>query len=344
MAKFQGTLWLVDEVSSKLSVEVDIRDEGTVAITARDLAIGEWPRSQLVVEPSSDGIHIIAEGEELVFASETPGFVDAFSGGRPLKPFSVLPTRSLPSDLGHHQPLERLPDRPAKPPTQASAASSPQPGPSPATSPARMRHRRTRVQPRSGKFVSGQPGLALAVVSVVLALGAVALAFWASLSVVAVACGVLAALVGIIATRGKEWWEAPRVKGLATAGIALGIVSISLGVMGMDGVNSVLDSVASDIGGIVDSVGSENGIAQNVVLQLQECSSNGATGLVTNGENMAVDVLIGASFFDETGRQVAAGTAVLNEVGPNSQSAWQVTSGGTDYAHCRAEIQHAAPS
>ena len=342
MAKFQGTLWLVDEISSKLSVEVDIREEGTVAITARDLTIGEWPRSQLVVEPSSDGIHIMAEGEELVFATETPGFVDAFSGGHPLKLFPAPPTLPLSSDLGHRRP-EQVRDRPTKQPGEAPTVSSP--STSHATSPAHVRRRRRPpVQPVWGKLTLGQPGLGLAATSVVVALIAVALAFRPGLAIATVAFGVVAAVAGIIANRGKEWWEAPRVKGLATAGIALGIVAISLGVMGMDSVNNVLDALASDIGGIVDNVGSENGTAQNVVLQLQECSSNGATGLVINGEIFAVDVLLAASFFDDTGRQVAAGTAVLNEVGPGGQKAWQVTSGGADYAHCRAEIQHAAPS
>jgi hypothetical protein len=186
VAKFSGSIWLAQHVDQKVRVDVDLRQEGLLVVTTGDLLIGKWDHDAVLVEEAPDGIRIVAEGEELIFAADTPGFVDRWSQVR-----------------GERQT--------SQPP--------PMPG-----------------QPAEGQPAPGQlaPGQLVATLSLVLALAATVIAIVSSQAWLAIAIGTLAATLGVFANRGREWWEAPLVKGLGTLGTSVAIVAISLGIMNLD--------------------------------------------------------------------------------------------------------------
>ncbi len=169
MAKFAGTLWLANDTSTRLSVEVDIDDGGLVVVTSGERDIGKWSRSSLLAEPSGPGFRLRAEGEELVFMSDTPGFGEALA--------SV---------------------------------------------------------PVSGATPTLKPTTWVGTAAAIVATFAILLTLVAERPLAGIGGGILGGVLGLIANRGLEWWEAPRVKALAAAAGALGIIAVTLGVMDLD--------------------------------------------------------------------------------------------------------------
>jgi hypothetical protein len=166
LTKYAGKLSLAADPTTSLTVEIDVDQGGLVIVTAGDTDIGRWPRDTLQVETTPQGYRLRAEGEELIFKTDTPGF-----------------------------------DAAIKPPPAAHGS-------------------------RAGVFL-GAAALLVSVAGVVLTL---------TLSRVAPGAigGALALVLGLIANRGIEWWEAPLQKGLATAAFGLGIVALTLAAMEVD--------------------------------------------------------------------------------------------------------------
>lgn len=74
MAKYAGKLSLAADPTTSLTVEIDVDQGGLVIVTAGDTDIGRWPREALAVEATPQGYRLRAEGEELIFKTDTPGF------------------------------------------------------------------------------------------------------------------------------------------------------------------------------------------------------------------------------------------------------------------------------
>ena len=168
MAKYEGKLSLAADPSTSLTVEIDVDNGGLVIVTAGDLDIGRWPREALQVEPIPQGYRLRAEGEDLIFKTDSPGFDTA------LKP----------------PPLHVHKGSPA--------------------------------------------GVALGAVALVACLVGIVLTLSLSRALPGAIGGSLAVVLGVLANRGIEWWEAPLQKGLATAATALGIVALTLATMKVD--------------------------------------------------------------------------------------------------------------
>lgn len=69
MSSYQGLLRMVGEDGPGLPITIDLRDD-RLAINAGDNAIGDWTRAELRIMAENDGIHIRAEGEEIVLELE----------------------------------------------------------------------------------------------------------------------------------------------------------------------------------------------------------------------------------------------------------------------------------
>ncbi|HKZ24301.1 MAG TPA: hypothetical protein VJ398_00745 [Acidimicrobiia bacterium] len=77
MTKFQGSLHLVGDASPAVIGEVAVSD-GSVAVRTGAHELGNWPFGELDIARRTDGFHIGAEGEELVFKADDPiGFATA---------------------------------------------------------------------------------------------------------------------------------------------------------------------------------------------------------------------------------------------------------------------------
>ena len=69
MSSYQGLLRMVGDDGPGLPITIDLRDD-RLAINAGDSAIGDWTRDELRIMAENDGIHIRAEGEEIVLELE----------------------------------------------------------------------------------------------------------------------------------------------------------------------------------------------------------------------------------------------------------------------------------
>lgn len=77
MPRFQGSLQLVGDTSPAVTGEVAVAD-GSLAVRTGAHELGTWPFGELDIARQTDGFHIGAEGEELVFKADDPiGFATA---------------------------------------------------------------------------------------------------------------------------------------------------------------------------------------------------------------------------------------------------------------------------
>lgn len=65
MSTYEASLRMLGEDGPGLPVVVDLRDD-RLEIRAGDVEIGDWSRDEVRVNADVDGIHVRAEGEELV--------------------------------------------------------------------------------------------------------------------------------------------------------------------------------------------------------------------------------------------------------------------------------------
>lgn len=69
MSSYEGSLRMVGETGPGIPVVIDLRDD-RVGITAGDIEIGDWTREEVRINADVDGIHVRAEGEEVVLELE----------------------------------------------------------------------------------------------------------------------------------------------------------------------------------------------------------------------------------------------------------------------------------
>lgn len=65
MSTYEASLRMVGERGPGLPVVINLRDD-RVGITAGDIEIGDWSRDEVRINADVDGIHVRAEGEELI--------------------------------------------------------------------------------------------------------------------------------------------------------------------------------------------------------------------------------------------------------------------------------------
>ena len=65
MSTYEASLKMVGEDGPGLPVVIDLRDD-RMGITSGDIEIGNWSRDEVRINADVDGIHVRAEGEEVV--------------------------------------------------------------------------------------------------------------------------------------------------------------------------------------------------------------------------------------------------------------------------------------
>lgn len=65
MSTYEASLRMLGESGPGLPVVVDLRDN-RLEIRSGDVEIGDWSRNEVRVNADTDGIHLRAEGEEIV--------------------------------------------------------------------------------------------------------------------------------------------------------------------------------------------------------------------------------------------------------------------------------------
>ncbi len=65
MSTYEALLKMVGEDGPGLPVVIDLRGE-RMGITSGDVEIGDWSRDEVRINADVDGIHVRAEGEEVV--------------------------------------------------------------------------------------------------------------------------------------------------------------------------------------------------------------------------------------------------------------------------------------
>ncbi|MFP5333180.1 MAG: hypothetical protein ACLGHX_12590 [Acidimicrobiia bacterium] len=65
MSTYEASLRMLGENGPGLPVVVDLRDD-RLEIRAGDIEIGDWSRDEVRINADVDGIHLRAEGEEVV--------------------------------------------------------------------------------------------------------------------------------------------------------------------------------------------------------------------------------------------------------------------------------------
>lgn len=65
MASFDARLRIVGQSGLPLGVEIDITGERLVVMTGHQL-LADWPLGQIKISALADGLHVEAEGEEIV--------------------------------------------------------------------------------------------------------------------------------------------------------------------------------------------------------------------------------------------------------------------------------------
>ncbi|MEX1004440.1 MAG: hypothetical protein WD990_00290 [Acidimicrobiia bacterium] len=65
MSTYEASLKMVGEDGPGLPVVIDLRED-RMGITSGDVEIGDWSRDEVRINADVDGIHIRAEGEEVV--------------------------------------------------------------------------------------------------------------------------------------------------------------------------------------------------------------------------------------------------------------------------------------
>lgn len=69
MSTYEASLKMVGENGPGLPVVIDLRDD-RLGITSGDVEIGDWSRQEVRINADTDGIHLRAEGEEIVLDLE----------------------------------------------------------------------------------------------------------------------------------------------------------------------------------------------------------------------------------------------------------------------------------
>lgn len=65
MSTYDASLRMAGEAGPGLPVVIDLRDD-RLEIRAGDIKIGDWSRSEVRINADTDGIHVRAEGEEVI--------------------------------------------------------------------------------------------------------------------------------------------------------------------------------------------------------------------------------------------------------------------------------------
>lgn len=65
MSTYDASLRMVGEAGPGLPVVIDLRDD-RLEIRAGDIEIGDWSRDEVRINADTDGIHVRAEGEEVI--------------------------------------------------------------------------------------------------------------------------------------------------------------------------------------------------------------------------------------------------------------------------------------
>ena len=65
MSTYEASLRMVGEDGPGLPVVIDLRDD-RLGIRSGDIEIGDWSRDEVRINAAVDGIHVRAEGEEVV--------------------------------------------------------------------------------------------------------------------------------------------------------------------------------------------------------------------------------------------------------------------------------------
>ena len=65
MSTYEASLKMVGEDGPGLPVVIDLRDD-RMGITSGEIEIGDWSRDEVRINADVDGIHVRAEGEEVV--------------------------------------------------------------------------------------------------------------------------------------------------------------------------------------------------------------------------------------------------------------------------------------
>lgn len=69
MSTYEGSLRMVGEDGPGLAVVIDLRGD-RLGIRAGEVEIGDWSREEVRINADTDGIHLRAEGEEVVLDLE----------------------------------------------------------------------------------------------------------------------------------------------------------------------------------------------------------------------------------------------------------------------------------
>jgi len=69
MSSYEASLRLLGEDGPGIPVVIDLRDD-RLGITSGEIEIGDWSRTEVRINADVDGIHVRAEGEELVLDLE----------------------------------------------------------------------------------------------------------------------------------------------------------------------------------------------------------------------------------------------------------------------------------
>jgi hypothetical protein len=69
VSTYEASLKMAGESGPGLPVVIDLRDD-RLGITSGDVEIGDWSRQEVRINADTDGIHLRAEGEEIVLDLE----------------------------------------------------------------------------------------------------------------------------------------------------------------------------------------------------------------------------------------------------------------------------------
>lgn len=306
LAVFRGLLAVAGDESNPVEVQVVVADS-RLRVEAGDSTIGEWPVDEVTVDQRSDGYHIFAEGEELVFRTQQTGFEAAVAGGDVSGSSVAERVRSM------SQPGDR-----DTAPAESVAPSTAQPSPM-------------------------ATGNGMAVAALVLGIGGALLGLIPIFGLFAIIAGILGVVFGVVGRRRVKQGETSGGKAMATWGLSLGAIGIALGVIGMVIVGDAFNQLEQDLDDISQDL--ENiGTIDDVRIELDGCFSDGASGTVINGHDTSVDVSIEVYFYDSAGTQVDSSFDFVSGVRPGGRATWEAVIFGTEYSTCEAEISSAFES
>lgn len=277
----------------------------SVRASVGESTIGDWPTDEISVERGSDGYHISTEGEELVFSTDQSGFVSALRG------------------------VER-----SQPPLADRLRSAGQ------SRPSHIAETEPTEQLEAGPVTTAN---GMAVAALVLGIVGTAMGLVPLLGLFAIIAGVLGIVFGAVGRRRVKSGETAGGSKMAAWGLGLGVVAVVLGIVGIVIVGDVLNEIDQELGDLSDEL--ENlGTIPGVGIEIDACTSEGATGIVTNNHDTSVDVTIEVLFYDSSGTQVDSSLDFVNGIRPGGRAQWSAVIFGTDYETCEASISSAFES